>query len=132
MHALKTSSSSEDSPAKPATLKGEVVAHVLLFTLLIILFRLVFYRDAFSTVLGFVSSLYWLFILPGTTLMLCWCRRFGFVERAVVGTAAAFAVLASASYYIAILGFHVKYHQFVFTPLFIAIGIGAFQSTCKR
>lgn len=128
MHALKTSrsSSSKGSSAKFAALKDEAIAHARLFTTLTILFRLVFYRDAFSTVLSFVSSFYWLFILPGTALMLYWCRRFGFVERVAVGTAAAFAVLGTASYYIAIFGFHVRYHQLIFPPLLVGMGVAAF------
>ncbi len=132
MHALKTTTSNRDSVAKLAVLKDEGIAHALLFIILLIIFRIVFYKDAMSTVLSFVASTYWLFILPGSVLMLYWSRRFGFAERAAVGTAVALSIIGTVSYYIAIAGLHVKYHYILFPPVLIAIGIAAFWMRCPE
>lgn len=107
------------------TLQREIVAHAILYILLSAIFQIAFYKESFKTVQLFLGSFYWLFVLPGTILLLPWSKSWGFVERAAAGTALAFAVVGTASYYIAIFGLHVKYHRFVFTPLLMAVGIGA-------
>ena len=108
------------------TLQRELIGHVILYIILSVMFQIAFYKESFKIVQLFLGSFYWLFILPGTTMLLPWSKSWGFVERVVVGTALAFAVVGTASYYIVIFGLHVKYHRFVFTPLLLAIGIGVF------
>ncbi len=134
MHALKTSrsSSSETSTAGLAVLKEDALAHGALFTILLIILRIAFYKDSFLMVLRFAASLYWLFILPGTTLLLAWGKRWGFAERAAVGTAAALSIVGTASYYLAIAGLPVRYHHLIFTPALIGISIAVMAYRSRR
>lgn len=107
-------------------LRKDAFAHVALFTILLVSLRIVFYKDSSGMVLRFAASLYWLFILPGTTLLLAWAKRWGFAERVAAGTAAVLSIVGTASYYLAIMGIHVRYHWVLFTPALLVTGIAAF------
>ena len=120
---MKTTKSNKDKGTK---LKGELIGHLVLYLALSIVFQIAFYRESVVIVQRFLGGLYWLFVLPGATLLLAWGDRWGFVERAVAGTALVFAVIGTASYYLGIVGLHVKYHGFLFTPVLIVIGIAAY------
>ena len=54
-----------------------------------------------------------------------WREKLEFTERAVVGTAAAAALTAIASYYLGLIGLHVKYHWILLPAAMIIAGIAA-------
>lgn len=119
---MKTTKSNSD---EGVSLKGELIGHAALYILLSILFQIAFYRESVVVVQRFLGGLYWLFVLPGATLLLAWGKRWGFVERAVAGSVLALAIVGTVSYYLGLLGLHVKYHGFLLTPVLVAIGIVA-------
>lgn len=120
--ALKTTKSNSD---EGVSLKGELIGHLVLYLALSMIFQVAFYRESVAVVQRFLGGLYWLFVLPGATLLLAWGKRWGFVERAVAGSVLALAIVGTVSYYLGLLGLHVKYHGFLLTPVLIAIGIVA-------
>ena len=128
----KESNKQNDEVSPMGALQSEIAGHVILYIALSVMLQIAFYKESFKMVHLFLGSFYWLFILPGTSLLLPWSKSWGFVERVAAGTALAFAVVGSASYYIAIFGLHVKYHRFVFTPLLMVIGVGAFWFLSTR
>ena len=96
---------------------------ILLITLAIIL-KALFYKEELAIVAKTALSLFWLFILPGYFAMEHWREKLGFTERVVIGTALAAAILGITSYYLGILGAHVKYH-FIIPALIIAASLAA-------
>jgi len=83
---------------------------------LLVIFKVVFYREGIISTSRTALALFWILILPGYALMHYWKKRLEFTERIVIGTAVAAAIIAVASYYLGLVGLHVKY-QVVVLPL---------------
>ncbi len=105
-------------------LKKELIYLLIALVSGIVLFKLVFYNENFANVLGFVSSLFWLFVVPGYFIMLYWEKSLDFLERVIIGTALGIGLEGILSYYIGLFGLNIKFHSWVL-PL-VLIGIGAF------
>ena len=137
--ALKTTKSNNrkekgTSPRKDIKdiLRGEMMGHLVTYLLLSVVFQLVFYRESIVVVQRFLGGLYWIFIFPGATLLLAGGDRWGFVERVVAGSALALAVVGTVSYYLGILGLHVRYHGWLLTPMLLTIGVVALAYWKKK
>lgn len=104
-------------------LKGEMLKLGIVLLLAIAAVKIAFYRQDFITTARTAAALWWMLALPGYALLYYWREKLGFTERAVIGTAAAAAVSAIASYYLGLLGLHVKYHAIVLPLAMIAVGI---------
>lgn len=90
--------------------KKEILSLLAVAAAMIAIMKSVFYRQDFITTTRTAMSLFWMLTLPGYALLCYWKEKLGFMERIVVGTAAGAAVTAIASYYLGLLGLHVKYH----------------------
>lgn len=89
----------------------------------IIVFKILFYNESIINVIRTITSLFWLFVIPGFALMYYWHEKLEFVERLVIGTVLGIAVIGIASYYIALIGFNVKYHWLLPFIFLLAAGI---------
>ncbi len=105
-------------------LKKELIYLIIALVSGIFLFKLIFYNETFANLIKFVLSLFWLFVIPGYSMMLYWQKSLDFVERMVIGTALGVGLEGILSYYFGLFGMHIKFHAIVL-PLVI-IGIGAF------
>src|SRR3989344_9321224 len=85
-------------------LKKEGKIMLMVLAALLIVFKIVFYNESLLVVGRTVLGFFWLFILPGYTLMLFWRERLDFLERLVLGTAVAVALISLASYYLTLGG----------------------------
>lgn len=94
-------------------LKDEITKLLIFLVIIIIILKIVFYRQDIVTTTRTALALTWLFVLPGYALMFYWKEKLDFAERIVIGTAAAAAVISITSYYVGLLGLHVKYHGIV-------------------
>ena len=114
-------------------LKKEVFEHVkkellyigLMFLIVLIAFKIAFYKENLAVLLRSVLSLFWLFALPGYFIMLYWKEKLGFTERFIIGTALAAGVIGILSYYLGLLGLNIKYHTIILPLVLILIGIVA-------
>lgn len=97
----------------------------LLITLLggIILFKIIFYNETLINVVKIAASLFWLFVLPGYSIMLYWEKSLDFVERLIVGTALSVGLEGILSYYLGLFGLHIKFHVIILPFVLILIGI---------
>ncbi len=95
----------------------------ILFIIAVVMFKIAFYKESFFMLLKIVLSLFWLFLIPGYFIMLFWKERLGFVERAVIGTSFAAAIIGISSYYISLMGLNLKYHSIALPLLVIFIAI---------
>jgi len=95
----------------------------ILFLLILIIFKIAFYKEDIGVLLRSVLSLFWLFVLPGYFIMLYWEEKLGFTERFVIGIILSAAIIGIASYYLGLIGLNIKYHTIVLPLVLIFIGI---------
>jgi len=93
---------------------------LLLFIISLIIFKIVFFKENLMIILRFVLSFFWMFVLPGFTLMYLWHEKVGFLERFIISVPINAAVVSIISYYVSLMGLHVKYHS-ILLPLLIII-----------
>ena len=103
--------------------KKEMQYVALLFLVLLIAFKIAFFRENLVVILRTVFAMFWMFILPGYFIMLYWQDKLGFMERLIIGIALSAATIGAFSYYLGLIGLHIKYHAFVLPVLLILIGI---------
>ena len=101
----------------------ELVYLLIAFLISIVIFKAVFYKESFLNVLKMVASLFWLFLLPGYSIMLYWDEKLDFLERLIVGIALGIALVGTLSYYIGLIGLNIKFHAIILPLLLILIGV---------
>jgi uncharacterized membrane protein len=101
-------------------LKKELQYIGLLFLIILIMFKIVFFKENFIVLLRLVFSLFWLFVLPGYFLMFYWKEKLNFIERFVIGIALSVAIIGTFSYYLGLFGLHIKF-QTILLPLVLII-----------
>lgn len=112
------------------SIKDELKMLGLLLVISIVGFQIVFYKEGFLSTLRFVLSLFWIFVLPGFTLMYYWSDKIDFAQRLIAGVAVSAGVIGIASYYIGLLGLDIRYHS-VLLPL-IMLSVGLFINLRQR
>ena len=95
----------------------------ILFLLVLIVFKIAFFKENFIVLFRSVLSLFWLFALPGYFIMLYWKEHLGFTERFVIGIAISAAIIGIFSYYLGLIGLNIKFHHILLPILLIIIGI---------
>lgn len=116
-------------------LKDEAKYLGILFLLSIIILKIVFYKENFLLILRLTASFFWMFILPGFALMYNWEEKIRFTERFVISIALSAAVIGVSSYYLGLIGLHIKYHSILLPAIFIALGFLIFfkkKSNCNK
>ncbi|MBI1969504.1 hypothetical protein HYS48_02310 [Candidatus Woesearchaeota archaeon] len=101
----------------------EIAYLLLCFVYLFLLFLVTFHKETFFTIFLFTAKLFYLFALPGYCLLLHKRKDIPFATRLVVGIALQLALLLIASYYLGILGVHIRYHHYILPPLSILLGL---------
>lgn len=104
-------------------IKKEFLYIGVLFIIIFIIFKIIYYKNSFLTSLRFASSLFWLFVLPGYCIMLYWKEKLDFLERFVIGISMSAAVIGILSYYTGLIGLNIKYHVFLLPAVLIVIGV---------
>jgi len=94
----------------------------LIFLSFTIILKIAFFRENFLSVLRTSASLFWIFALPGYFIMGYWSSRIGFMERLVIGIIVAAGITGIMSYYLGLIGLHIKYHSVLLPILLIAVG----------
>ena len=103
--------------------KKESVYIGAVFLALLLILKIVFFKENFVVLARYTISLFWLFILPGYFAMLYWREKIEFMERIVIGFAVSAAVIGVFSYYIGLIGLNIKYHTFLLPLILIIAGI---------
>ena len=104
-------------------IKKELKYMGILFLLVLIIFKIAFYKENLIVLFRNVLSLFWLFALPGYFIMLYWKEKIGFLERFIVGIALSAAIIGIFSYYLGLIGLNIKYHTILLPLVLILIGI---------
>ena len=95
----------------------------IIFFAFIIVFKIAFYKESMLVVIRIVSSLLWLFALPGYIIMLYWREKIDFLERLVIGIILAAGISGVLSYYSGLVGLNIKYHVILLPSALILIGL---------
>ena len=101
-----------------AELKNEMLLLLLILAVMVVIVKIAYYREGFISVIRTAASLYWLFVLPGYSLMLYWRKNLGFTERIIMGTVASMALSGLLSYYLGLVGLKIQ-NQTILLPLVI-------------
>lgn len=104
-------------------IKKELVYIGLMFILVLIIFKIAFYSDNWSVLLRNVLSLFWLFVLPGYSLMIYWIEKLEFIERVIIGTILSAGIIGILSYYVGLIGLNIKYHTLLLPLILILMGL---------
>jgi uncharacterized membrane protein len=91
-----------------------------LFVISLVLFKIIFFKENVLMIIRTVSAFFWMFILPGFTFMYIWHEKLEFLERFIISVPISAATISILSYYISLMGLHVKYHP-ILIPLSIMI-----------
>ena len=94
----------------------------ILFLISSLIFKIIYFKEDLFVTLRIVLSLFWLFLLPGYSIMLYWKEKLDFTERLVAGVALSAAIIGILSYYIGLLGLSMKHHAVLLPLALISIG----------
>jgi len=103
-------------------IKKELLNLGILFFIVLVIFKIVFFKEQFFVLIKTVLSLFWLFVLPGYFAILYWKNKLDFIERLVMGIVLGISMVGITSYYLGLTGLHIKFHFIVLPPLIIVIG----------
>ncbi len=93
---------------------------VFSFVIVVLILRIIFLNEAFIVLLKAAASVYWVFVLPGIGLTYL-LRDLTFIERFAASVAIGAALVGVSSYYLGLLGVHIKYSAIVVPAIFIAV-----------
>ena len=87
---------------------------------IVVIIKIAFYKEGISIVIRTAFGIFWLFILPGVSILYYWHEKMAFIERLIIGIVLSSALIGISSYYLGLLGLHIKYHAVVI-PLALLI-----------
>ena len=103
-------------------IKKECLYLIYIVLGLIILLKIIFYNESFLVTTRIAALLWWMFILPGWSLMLYWQSKLDFLERVVIGAGIGIAVFGVVGYNLSILGLDLKYHSVIIPLVMLLVG----------
>ena len=104
-------------------IKNEAIYILILLVISIIALKILFYKEGFAVITRLTLSFFWVFILPGFSIMLYWEDKLSLTERLVISVGLSTAIIGISSYYLGLLGINIKYHAIILPLLLIVTGI---------
>ena len=101
-------------------LRSEFKSLIGTFVVVAAVLKIAYNNEGMADVLRVSASLFWLFIMPGYFLTLYWKESLGFLERIIMGSIAAIAVVGIISYYLGLVGLKLQ-NQTILLPLAIIV-----------
>ena len=113
-------------------LKQEAAWLAATFAALLVILYIAYRDESIVVVARTAAAIYWLFVIPGYAIMLHWRSQLGFIERVVVGTVGAMAVVGIASYYLGILGLKLQNQTLMLPAAVILISAFAAKISARK
>ncbi len=108
---------------------GELVDDVKILAITVvvifILLKILFFKESITNIIKMEASFYYLFILPGFSLLYYWKKELSFLERFIIGFAVSLTVTSISSYYIGLLGINLNISSWMIPMLIIIAGLFA-------
>lgn len=100
-------------PKHNITIKKELIKdlsiHILIFILLIILIKIIFFKESLFNILKIIGTIYLILIIPGFLIIYLFKNSsFSFFERYILGIALSISSIGLFVYYLNILGINLK------------------------
>lgn len=89
---------------KKVDINKELVYLALIFVASILVFKIVFYKESIMVVSQLAFSFFFLYILPGFSIMYYWKSRLEFVERFIIGFPLGAAITGSFGFLLGLFG----------------------------
>jgi uncharacterized membrane protein len=102
-------------------LKDEVKYLGILFLVSIAILKTIFYKESLLVILRLVTSFFWLLIIPGWIIMQNWGKKINFTEKFILSIALGTAIVGISSYYLGLMGIHIKYQGILIPAAFIIL-----------
>jgi uncharacterized membrane protein len=102
-------------------LKEEGLYLGVMFAVILIIFKIIFYKESILSLVRLIFSLYYIILLPGYFIMIYWIDKIDFKERFVLSVVVGTIVIGLLSYYIGINGLNIKFHV-IPLPLIVIVG----------
>lgn len=106
-------------------IRKELKLLVAVFAAVAVAMKVAYSNEGIMEVLRTSASLFWLFVLPGYFMTLYWKDKLGFIERTVMGSTAAMAVVGITSYYLGIAGLKLQSQTVLLPAAIIAVSFAA-------
>ncbi len=90
------------------------------YIILVIILKIVFYKEPFKTILIVSLIFFYLFLIPGYFAMLYWKSRVELKERLVMGCGVSAAILGVSCYILGLFGLNIFIWSFVY-PLLVVL-----------
>lgn len=103
--------------------KSELISVVILFFLFLLILKIVLYKENTMILLLVVLKFFYAVILPGLFISSCLYRKLSFTARFVLGSVFTIASISIISYYLGLIGLHVKYHPYILPPSIMLSGV---------
>lgn len=101
----------------------EIAILAVLFVLILIILRIIFFNENWAGVSRVTLALFWMFIIPGYILMDFWSDKLDLIERVFAGIALSLAIEGILSYYMGLIGINLAYSSVILPVAIIIAGI---------
>ncbi len=102
--------------------KTELGTLIIIFILILTLFKIVFYEEKITTVIQTTAAFFWLLVIPGYFLTKVWKEQ-SIIEKFVISIPISAALLGITSYYLALWGLSLYIQSFILPPIIISFSI---------
>lgn len=103
-------------------LQKDLIGLGITYLVLLLMFVISFKDDIFLK-LKLVSTIFWMFVLPGFSMLLMWQEKLKFLERFVAGTILGGILMGMFGYLIGLItGMNLKYYPYFLPIIFIGLG----------
>jgi len=104
--------------------KSDIIRDVyyilITFLMIFLILKIVFMSEEIMTVLKVAASIFWILVLPGFPLTYLY-KKINFIERISLGTLLSASLMGIGSYYLGLLGIHVKYSMIYLPIIYISL-----------
>ena len=91
------------------------------YLIILLVYQAAFYHTPLSTTLRIITSFFLVFVIPGYLVMLFFKNHLDALERFIIGILVGILLIPFFSYYLGLIGLHIKYHHLVIPPLLVII-----------
>lgn len=116
---------------KKTALVKDIKLLVVIFAIIIVMLKILFFKESLFNIIKMTSSFYYLFILPGFSLLYYWKKELSFLERFVMGFATSLALVGVLGYYFGLVGIKLNIFAWMLPPIITFAGVYLYLYQCK-
>lgn len=99
---------------------------IILLILFFVIIKIVLYKEDLYLLFLVVLRLFYSIIMPGLFISLYLYKKLNFMARLVLGSVFTIALTSITSYYLGLIGLHIKYHPCIIPPVIMLLGMWLF------